>query len=71
MTNPDVRLGTHPGDRTRQGPRYARNITSRTLSRTNAHAYTDGDDNRAVGLSPRLRLDRSADRFPLVRYVTV
>ena len=43
----------------------------RTLSRTNAHAYTDGDDNRAVGLSPRLRLDRSADRFPLVRYVTV
>ena len=40
MTNTDVRLGTHPGDRTRQGI-------------------------PAVGLSPRLRLDRSADRFPL------
>ena len=66
MTNTDVRLGTHPGDQTRQGPPYARSIiTSRTLSRTNAHAYTDADDNRAVGLSPRLRLDRSADRFPL------
>ena len=64
MTNTDVRLGTHPGDQTRQGPPYARSITSRTLSRTNAHAYTDADDNRAVGLSPRLRLDRSADRFP-------
>ena len=65
MTNTDVRLGTHPGDQTRQGPPYARSIASRTLSRTNAHAYTDTDDNRAVGLSPRLRLDRSADRFPL------
>ena len=65
MTNTDVRLGTHPGDQTRQGPPYARSITSRTLSRTNAHAYTDTDDNRAVGLSPHLRLDRSADRFPL------
>ena len=43
MTNTDVRLGTQPGDRTRQGPRYARNITSRTLSRTNAHAYIDAD----------------------------
>ena len=41
MTNTDVRLGTHPGDQTRQGPPYARSITSRTLSRTNAHAYTD------------------------------
>ena len=40
MTNTDVRLGTHPEDRTRQGI-------------------------PAVGLSPRLRLDRSADRFPL------
>ena len=40
MTNTDVRLGTYPGDRTRQGI-------------------------PAVGLSPRLRLDRSADRFPL------
>ena len=43
MTNTDVRLGTHPGDQTRQGPPYA----------------------RSMGLSPRLRLDRSADRFPL------
>ncbi len=33
------------------------------LSRTNVHAYTDADGNRAVGLSPRLRLDRAADRF--------
>ena len=65
MTNTDVRLGTHPGDRTRQGHPYARSITSRTLSRTNPHAYTDADENRAVGLSPRLRLDRSADRFLL------
>ena len=40
MTNIDVRLGTHPGDRTRQGI-------------------------PAVGLSPRLRLDRAANRFPL------
>ena len=63
MTNSDVRLGTHPGDRTRQGHPCARSITSRTPSRTNAHAYTDADDNRAVGLSPRLRLDRSADRL--------
>ncbi len=63
MTHTDVRLGTHPGDQTRQGPPYARSITSRTLSRTSA--YTDADDNRAVGLSPPLRLDRSADRFPL------
>ena len=31
MTNTDVRLGTHPGDQTRQGPPYARSITSRTL----------------------------------------
>ena len=56
MTNTDVRLGTHPGDRTAQGPPYARSITSRTLSRTNPHAYTDADDNRAVGvatLAPR------------------
>ena len=65
MSHTDVRLGTHPGDQTRQGPPYARSTTSRTLSRTNAHAYTDADDNRAVGLSPRLCLDRSADRFPL------
>ena len=65
MTKTDVRRRTHPGDQTRQGPPYARSITSRTLSRTNAHAYTDTDDNRAVGLSPHLRLDRSADRFPL------
>ena len=65
MTNTDVRRGTHPADQTRQGHPYARSITSRTLSRTNAHAYTDTDDNRAVGLSPRLRLDRSADRFLL------
>ena len=63
MTNTDVRCGTHPGDQTRQGPPYARSTTSRTLSGTNAHAYTDTDDNRAVGLSPRLRLDRAADRF--------
>ena len=34
------------------------------LSRTNTHAYTNADGNRAVGLSQRLRLDRSADRFP-------
>ena len=33
------------------------------LSRTNVHVYTDADGNRAVGLSPPLRLDRSADRF--------
>ena len=26
MTNSDVRLGTHRGDRTRKGPRYARNV---------------------------------------------
>ena len=65
MTNADVRPRTHPRDRTRQGHPCARSTTSRTLSRTNAHAYTDADDNRAVGLSPRLRLDRSADRFPL------
>ena len=26
MTNTDVRLGTHRGDRTRKGPRYARNV---------------------------------------------
>ena len=44
MNNTDVRLGTHPGDQTRQGHPYARSITSRTLC---------------------LRLDRSADRFPL------
>ena len=46
----------HPGDRTTQGPLYAWSITSRTLSRTNPHAYTDADDNRAVGvasLAPR------------------
>ena len=56
MTNTDVRRGTHPGDRTTQGHLYAWSITSRTLSRTNPHAYTDADDNRAVGvatLAPR------------------
>ena len=70
MTNTDVRLGTHPGDRTTQGPSYARSITSRTLSRTNPHAYTDADDNRAVGVATLA--PRSLDRpLPLVRYVTV
>ena len=44
MIDTDVRLETHPGNQTRQGPPYARSITSRTLC---------------------LRLDRSADRFPL------
>ena len=28
MTNTDVRLGTHPGDRTRKVPRCARNVSS-------------------------------------------
>ena len=49
-------------DRTRPSLR-SETFTSRMLSPTNAHAYTDADDNRAVGLSPRWRLDRSADRF--------
>ena len=54
MTNTDVRLGTHPQDRTRQGPRSAQNTTSRTLSRTDAHA-SDADDNRAVGVATLAR----------------
>ena len=70
VTNPDVRLGTHPGDRTTQGPPYAGSIASRTLSRTNPHAYTDADDNRVVGVATLA--PRSLGRpLPPVRYVTV
>jgi len=39
MTKTDIRLGTHPGPDQRGHP-YARSTTSRTLLRTNAHAYT-------------------------------
>ena len=70
MTNTDVRLGTHPGDQTRQPrqrPPYARSITSRTLSRTNAHAYTDSRSKRCrrTGTRP----DQCQDRKSLIRNV--
>ena len=71
MTNTDVRRRTHPGDRTTQGPLYARSITSRTLSRTNPHAYTDADDNRAVGVATLAPRSLGRPLPPGVRYVTV